>query len=493
MTINIDLTAFTANADGSKSSLYPLGDKPQPSDPTVPPIPNDAIWVATDGNDSTGNGSNGNPYLTISHATAQMTTGQTVVVKDGVYNDRPNWINDYLHTIPAGTSQAPTVIRAENMFGVELRGDGGLLYPDSQIRLDGDYIDVFGFFCNMLNDATPPTQVAINGNFNRVMKCIARREGQQDSYGGWFRFGGNATYNLVEDCAGVGACRYGFGAGGTSGAGHHNIYRRCVGRFDYTESNQPKATFNHYGANGGYTSHHHVFQNCISLDGNEVDYHGGSSGFKYGGFTSIKTASDDMYQGCLVLNEQVDISAIWLDGRDHTLRDIIVWDIQDMPTYGQITPDGVWDRSSMEPITEASNFTIGQVAGNDIGGDSGNLSPTNSNLSPVGLQHLPQRNTGVTIGAEMLKKVGVSGTRYGETGWDQVTDDDLWPWPYEDKIKEIFSMPNPVPANYSPVTNDTLRGFCAAGNDAWGQPNTLTRYVWQYLGNQIPASIYGGA
>ena len=44
------------------------------------------------------------------------------------------------------------------------------------------------------------------------------------------------------------------------------------------------------------------------------------------------------------------------------------------------------------------------------------------------------------------------------------------------------------------TTTGTLtgaRGFCASGNDAWGQPITLTSIYLEYLGNQIPANIYG--
>jgi hypothetical protein len=44
-------------------------------------------------------------------------------------------------------------------------------------------------------------------------------------------------------------------------------------------------------------------------------------------------------------------------------------------------------------------------------------------------------------------------------------------------------------------TDDTgtvtgARGFCA-GTSLGGYPQTLTRYIWEYLGNEIPATIYG--
>jgi len=207
-----------------------------------------------------------------------------------------------------------------------------------------------------------------------------------------------------------------------------------------------------------------IYTRIVSpLDGNEVGYHGGTDGYKFGGFSSIKSSSDDMYVGNIVLNEFAEYGGFWLDGRNHILRDNVVWNIKTMPTYGLVPPDGVWDRPTMSPIFEASNFTVGQTAGTDIGGDSTNLNVTNSNLSPVGQQYLLQPNSGNTTGATILKRVGVTGTLYGESGWDTVTNEDLWPWQYEDKIKEIFSLPNPVPTGYTPVVNDTFKRVLCPG------------------------------
>ena len=51
--------------------------------------------------------------------------------------------------------------------------------------------------------------------------------------------------------------------------------------------------------------------------------------------------------------------------------------------------------------------------------------------------------------------IGVSGTLHGEPGYDQVTNDDLWPWPEEARIKadpwfdgDTFHL---VDAAYGPV------------------------------------------
>lgn len=110
-------------------------------------------------------------------------------------------------------------------------------------------------------------------------------------------------------------------------------------------------------------------------------------------------------------------------------------------------------------------------------------------VNPVtnGLMYLPRIESGSLListgsnsgrmGAEVLKKYGVSGTLYGETGYDTLTQDNIWPWPNEARIK----------ADMSDVS---ARGFCT-GNSLDGTPQTLTKYIWEYLGNQIPSSIYG--
>lgn len=65
-------------------------------------------------------------------------------------------------------------------------------------------------------------------------------------------------------------------------------------------------------------------------------------------------------------------------------------------------------------------------------------------------------------GATIVNRIGVSGTLYGETGFDQVTADALWPWPNQDRIKADF---------------DTVRPSFGG--------KTLTNYVWEQLGNPI--------
>lgn len=101
-------------------------------------------------------------------------------------------------------------------------------------------------------------------------------------------------------------------------------------------------------------------------------------------------------------------------------------------------------------------------------------------------------SSGGVLGATITKQYGKSGTLWGETGYNLLQDGtngqsdvNLWPFPNEDLIK--IKM-----AAYSANSVNGARGFCA-GTSKDGSAQTLTKYIWEYLGNQIPSDIYGGS
>jgi hypothetical protein len=137
-----------------------------------------------------------------------------------------------------------------------------------------------------------------------------------------------------------------------------------------------------------------------------------------------------------------------------------------------------------------------------IGGSTATGDMTTVNPLTSGLMYLPRIESGSTLaasgsgggptGATILWKIGVDHTLYGDPGWNTVrspangyggTADQLWPWPNEALIKAdmaSYNGPGPVGA----------RGFCT-GTSKDGSAQSLTKYIWEYLGNQIPSSIYG--
>lgn len=88
---------------------------------------------------------------------------------------------------------------------------------------------------------------------------------------------------------------------------------------------------------------------------------------------------------------------------------------------------------------------------------------------------------GADIGANIVNRYGADGTRHGEAGYNTLTRSPLWPWPNESRLKRDMCA-------------STTRGFCAEGKRLDGvSPITLTSYVWEALGNPIPADIYRGS
>jgi hypothetical protein len=79
-------------------------------------------------------------------------------------------------------------------------------------------------------------------------------------------------------------------------------------------------------------------------------------------------------------------------------------------------------------------------------------------------------------GANLLKRMGAAGTLFGDTGYDQLQNVNLWPWPNEDRIKAELGAQNAI-------------GFCT-GNSLDGTTQKLSKYIWEKTGTQIPAGIY---
>jgi len=120
--------------------------------------------------------------------------------------------------------------------------------------------------------------------------------------------------------------------------------------------------------------------------------------------------------------------------------------------------------------------------------------------SPNELQ--TQGTSGSQIGPRILNKLGIDGTFKGDTGWN-TEQGGLWPWPLEEWIQAemrtsdyasfcapYVGTPQACPTSY---TTDAYRGFASTTDRQLDGVSdvTLTSYIWESLGNQIPADIYG--
>jgi len=90
-------------------------------------------------------------------------------------------------------------------------------------------------------------------------------------------------------------------------------------------------------------------------------------------------------------------------------------------------------------------------------------------------------------GATILNKIGIDGSLWGDQGYNEISEESLWPFPNEDLIKQTMQ-------SYS-YDNGNLTGNRGFADSTAKQRNgiddvTLTSYIWEYLGNPIPCEIY---
>lgn len=469
------------------------------------PLEDVDYYVSTTGSDSNDGTTANTAFLTIKKAmqTIAGQTGKTIQVQNGTYQTTNNLINDDFHSVNiSGTSGARNRIQAQSVGGAIITDAGisSLATTHNAIKITtSSYVDVTGFlidFTGPTGNGNPPSICHIGGTngYNRIARCIVRKTGNVDSFGSWFRLSG--SYNLCEDCSGVGGSRYGFSCGGTESTDNHLVFRRCLARLDYSQSNQPKSPFNHYGANGGGTTNYVAYLNCIALNTKAGNWGGGSSGFTYGGISIIKTAANDYLAGNIILNEETEYGGIWLDGSSHTLYDNVIWDMTYNPfTEGGSSPAGLFVRSTLVSVADVKRFTIGDVPNLPIRNLAGSKFSSSNNLLNPTQSFLLHPNAGpyTADGATVINRIGTSGTFFGDSGWNTVTDVPLWPWINEDLIKTQFSRSIAIPSGGAngQTSINTTRGFCASGTQLDGAtPITLTSYIWEFLGTQMPTSIY---
>jgi len=213
-------------------------------------------YISPVGSDSAG-GTSAVPWATFSHAFSAMSGGDTLIVRDGTYNQ-------IMRNPPSGSAVAYTIIKAEN------DGEAILQNTTAQYMLyfqSVSYVRVEGLkFVSNAVDGVADVAVIDNGsNHNKIMRCafVKTPSKTQDNVSNVVCDG---TYNLFEECWAWGGGRYKFlvYGGDDTRHGSYNIFRRCVVRHDreYSGGFNPQAAFcNYQGANN-------IFQNCIVINSN---------------------------------------------------------------------------------------------------------------------------------------------------------------------------------------------------------------------------------
>lgn len=499
-------------------------------------------YVSPSGSNTTGNGSSAAPWQTITYATGKMVGGDTLILKDGVYYN----INGENSIIPpSGSSGNYTIIKAQNNFGAIINGSQWTQSYHLLITISNkSYIQIEGLKIRDISGLGNSSILISNSDHIKILKTSIRNGVPFDfNYGNPIEIAGASHHVLLEDIWVTGTMRYGiliFKPESTGAPGVHTekiILRRVIVRQDYISSNQPLGGIAFYGRESGTTEDtpsvkNILCQNCVVLDlnygGKAWNYGDPAPAWRiYGAFYNPKITENISYYGSIALNIKGDISVggegifdgfyisdNYTGNTGHNFINSVAYDITGNGIrfdHGKINGAGLVDQSligkslkAVDDTTPESNMVVSvknSIFLNNTNANSGvdvsayntyipgsqaqgtNYSTNNPNLLYITrTTDLGTGENGVKRGATIETRYGVSGTLWDEPGFDQLTSDSLWPWPYENQIKADFSEPNDPPTGAYPPTNNTKRGFCADGM-------TLTTYIWEYLGNPTPPEI----
>lgn len=470
------------------------------------------------------------PCKTIAHAIAAMNGGDELIVGDGTYAES-------ITGMPSGTPGAYTTIRAANDWGVTIDGSG---FPDTYVNginvSSKSWVTVRGFHVAMNQAHANNLPIAVTySDHVRVQRCsgsLAPTTGNAATIG----VGPTSSYVLVEECFAFGGGRYQF----LVYQSDHVIVRRSVARNDYWNGSLQCAGFTNYDSIAT------AWQNDIAIDSDEAN----CSGHLYGGFFNenkddYAPDTSEEWQGNIVLNVDAFYAGNldWVASGTHRIEDMIIWGSSggywgdqgngvtatinatrltlggldgtyDGPNSGAARGTGfsvygdVQNTLTHSVLADCNSFGVADYTVSDYnafannGANYGGASHSATagahdradDAIMTSLRYLPRIEPGSTlktggmggaqIGAEVMFRIGATGSLHGEAGWNAVTTEPLWPFPNEAQIKSHM-------AAYSGPGGAGARGF-ATGNSRDGTPQTLTKYIWEYLGNTIPDDVYAG-
>jgi hypothetical protein len=486
----------------------------------------DTHYMATTGEDS-GTCTSGSPCLTLRYAITQMAGGDILTIADGTYTGTGNLI-DATHLPPSGSAGAFTTIKATNIpcDGTTVCNsvlkvvfsDGAGVFWDSTVT--SAYVKIQGiFFKDRIGTYDTShwyfkqcaVQGATDGNTAKISSNST----------------GNPTYTLYEDVIAFGKGRYGFlfyTHGVEEGVARYDVCRRCVHRQDWVDdASNPMAGFN------VYFSHDVALLNCIDIDGDDPTKW--STAEIMSSFSQVNDASAINFyvQGSMSINNAkavgeltngasavyfTDVVGVHTAGGigtkgSSTLNRVTLLDIG-INNFTGLSPNpdsyniGV-DYMSGDAATRTINNTIvrdtqGNATNGTFAGDyfnyysagTSSFTPENTYttdpylnglLYPVRIEEgstlKTQGSGGGQIGAQIVNKLGADGLFYNDDGWN-AEGTSIWPWPMEEWIKaQMAAMDATIGEDSMP---SATRGFAAPGQ-------SLSKYIWEYLGNGCPTGI----
>jgi len=496
-------------------------------------------YMATDGSDTTGDGSSENEWQTLQYSMAHMSGGDTLIIRDGVYTGVSNMV-DSIHYPFDGSVDNYTILKAEN--------DGQVIFDGEDVR---GMFNLGGSFDNHISYVQFEGIIYRNSHAGlvgigyvdhiRLLRCGAYDAvGMGEHTGDSFSVSGG-SYVLFEDCYAWGAGRKNFYIAKGS---EKVIVRRCVVRHDRHDGWHDQDSFMAYDASQV------EFQNCISIDGDQGDYYTNQYGNpeQPRGYCIRNTAEgmdlDDIYiRGCMNIGcEDMTgtVGSYQSLGTETKIINFVHWGsnhgswmrgngayFNHCTMAGGNTTDSMnvacYHEQSDGEIMNSIFYGTGNNFGircpgdtnidynclynhslNYLGVTPGSHDYSSENLNEINplansLKYLPRIETGSDldnaasdggdIGATIIYKIGRDGTLWGEEGYNETTNESLWPFPNEDIIKEKMKAYSYDDGSGGEPEITGNRGFAADGTGLYGGNITLTSYIWEYLGNSCPSEI----
>jgi hypothetical protein len=487
-------------------------DAGAPATPTAPAatvtpveVPG-AYYVSPAGDDSNDGRSEAKPFRSFSHAFDKLPRGGTLVLLDGVYSEAAgtgtiHWEGRRAGQPPSGQEpDRPTRVVAQHPGSVTVDGP---LFLGRSTRKDS-YIVIQGITFRGGGDL-------YNTSYVTVKDC-----GFHGPFGiGTNDHGQGNSHDLIED---VWIWAAGSRLVASNYRSHENVWRRVLVRGDGCGRPECRGSGNPNVGITIYDSHDVSFQNVMVIDralapGDEP----------YGDFAAAQHTEDPQYY----LGRCSWLGTISLRAPDvgyyfepdatvaPTLRVVnaIAWDARDdgfnvaragtqnllenltARSLGsdavRVAPEmtsgtlrnvlvegaGRFGINSAYPPSYANVHGTAGSAYNQTSCETGCLA---SDARAAGaLRYLPRiergsflsgaGNAGGDIGANVVYRYGTDGSRFGEAGYDSLTEVPLWPWPNEERIRREMCQDSGI-----------TRGFCGAPS--------LTRYIFEYLGEPMPAN-----
>jgi len=478
-------------------------------------------------------------FTSLQAAFAGMSSGDTLIIRDGTYTGASNTILDNNNQIPNGPGTGSgdarfTCIKAEHAGSVTFDGEGSRRMFFLQASNSGhkEWIKFEGIIWR-----NTPSECAwiqgVNGGtanshivFSKCGFCDGGITASTSSNGLYVR---STNYALIEDCYAWGELYYGM----VMERCQYSIFRRCVGRYDIHRGDRG-------GVIGVYSSNYIEVQNCIAIDCDRDASYTSPAERMYG-FAYPTTDGPSTYVhtvGCIALNLNANSKIVFGlfssngGGSNNTFEDNVFydasggfWDRVTASTYNHCVIGGTKGYGVSEGLACDNNGSVrNSIFLNNVGAYGSNVTTSNYNAyysnthdvknTPGAYDYCQENNNqinpltnsllyltriepsstltnrgsdGGRIGPQILYRIGTTGSFYGETGYASVSSTSLWPFPNEETIKTKMSAYTGN-VHYA-VTG--ARGFCASGKQFNGTDNiTLTSYIWEYLGNRMPLTIY---